>query len=41
MKQETIDEFEEGMLRVQATMTPEEYDQLLCDFWDYFHHVYC
>lgn len=41
MRQETIEEFEEGMQRVQATMTPEEYDQLISEFWDYFHLAYC
>ena len=41
MRTETIDEFEEGMQRVQATMTEDEYDQLINDFWEYFHNAYC
>jgi phosphoenolpyruvate carboxylase len=41
MKRETIEEFEESMQRLQATMSEKEYDQLISDFWDYFHNAYC
>lgn len=41
MRQETIDEFEEGMQRLQEAMTEDEYDQLINDFWEYFHNAYC
>lgn len=37
---ETIDEFETKMQQLQATMRPEDYDQLISDFWNYFHLVY-
>lgn len=41
MKQDTIYEFETKMQRLQATMSANEYDQLITDFWNYFHLAYC
>lgn len=37
MKPETIGEFETKMQLLQETMTADEYDQTISDFWDYFH----
>ena len=34
---DTIEEFERKMQRLQETMTPNEYDQTISEFWDYFH----
>ena len=38
---ETISEFEDKMRRLQATMSEDEYDQLINDFWEYYHLAYC
>jgi len=37
MKPETISEFETKMQSLQETMTADEYDQTISDFWNYFH----
>ena len=39
MKHETFNDFEIKMQRLQATMTADEYDQTIGDFWDYIHIV--
>ena len=38
---ETISEFETKMQRLQAAMNEDEYDQLISDFWEYYHLAYC
>ena len=38
---ETMEQFEQKMQRLQESMSADEYDQVINDFWDYFHQVYC
>lgn len=38
---ETIEQFEQKMQRLQEAMTPDEFDQVINDFWNYFHNYYC
>ena len=37
MKRESFDDFETKMQRLQETMTADEYDQTISEFWDYVH----
>ena len=41
IKQMTIEEFEQNMLRKQSELSQEEYDKHVATFWDYFHLAYC
>jgi hypothetical protein len=37
---QTIEEFENGLRKLQEKLSEQEYDQTINEFWEYFHLCY-